>query len=598
MGERFRILAALLVLALGGCNERTEQPKTYVHAMDQAATTTDPARAATIYDSFLVTNVYDTLYRYRYLARPYALAPNLAIAMPSVSENRRVYTIELKPGVRFVDHPSFPKGRGREVTAEDVVYSLARHFLPETRSQGAWLWRDRIVGLDAWAAEGGQPDAEIAGLRAVDRHTVRIELVEPYPQLTHTLATAFSAIVPREAVDALGESFGREPVGSGPFVLERFDEARAVLRANSDFREEPVDLALEGFDPALHEGLGLERIAGRAPPFLDRLELHFIQEGASRWAALVSGRDVHFALVPGEAVERALAEPGDTSARPTLAGSLRDRFHAATALESAVLFQAFNFDHPALGHHADPLQDRRNRALRCAIVRGFDWGAHRDRIYRGMARVYPGLIPPMLPEFDPSLDAASVTRDVEGARRLLADHGWTADTLPPLAFGVPAGTTQRQIFEQFRAFMGDIGYPPEKIQLRQFSTFGALNQAWKEGRLPIINKGWGLDYPDAENVLQLFYGPNRTPGSNDANFSDPAYDALFEATRSVAPGAERTAAFRRLNRMLIDQCAAIMGLSRTRLMLWDRRAVAFPDRMITGGYYLRFVDVLPALDGA
>ena len=579
------------IILLTACDTR-KQDKTYVHAMDQAATTTDPVKAATIYDSFIVKNVYDTLYRYQYLARPYALTPNLAADLPEVSEDRLTYTIRIKPDVRFIDNPAFAGGKGRALVAQDVVYSLKRHFDPASQSQGAWLWRDRIVGLDDWARDGADYGQTVAGLRAIDDQTLQIRLVRPFPQLIYTLATAFSAIVPHEAVEAYGPEFGRKPVGSGPFMLERFDASRAVMTANPGFRSEPVDLLAEGYSSDLHAGLGLERIDGRSPPFVDRLELHFIQETSSRWAAMQSGRDVHFGLVPNEAVPAALATPDDTRPRPELAPRLADRFHARTTVESAVLFQAFNFDHPDFGGSDNPQKAAANRALRCAIVSAFDWPEHNRRIYNGLAQVYPGVIPPMVPEHDPTMHRESIERDIAKSKALLQAHGWSSENLPELTFGVPAGTTQRQIYEQFRAFMTEVGYPAQKIVLRQYASFGALNQAWKNSELPLINKGWGLDYPDAENVLQLFYGPNRVPGSNDGNFANPEYDQLFEQALAMLPGPERTDIYGRLNEIIVDECAAIAGLSRTRLMMWDKRAIAFPDRMMSGGYYLRFVDML------
>ena len=122
-----RTLFFALSLTLIACSESPQQgatetnEKVYVHAMDQAATTTDPVLAATIYDSFLVKNIYDTLFRYQYLARPYQLTTNLASRMPDISEDALTYTIPIKRGVRFHDSDVFAPNATREVTAEDVV---------------------------------------------------------------------------------------------------------------------------------------------------------------------------------------------------------------------------------------------------------------------------------------------------------------------------------------------------------------------------------------------------------------------------------------------------------------------------------------------
>ena len=117
----------------------------------------DPAQASSIYAKMLAVNLYDTLYRYQYLARPYQLAPNLAEGMPQLSADGLIYTIRIKPGVRFIDDPAFPEGKGRTVTAEDFVYSIKRHFDPAMRAQGGWLWQGRIVGLDLDGHDAGHP---------------------------------------------------------------------------------------------------------------------------------------------------------------------------------------------------------------------------------------------------------------------------------------------------------------------------------------------------------------------------------------------------------------------------------------------------------
>ena len=120
----------------------------YRHAMDGAPTSLDPAQASNIYANFIAVNLFDTLYRYKYLARPYQLEPNLAEGLPQVSADGLIYTMRIKPGVHFVDDPAFPEGKGRALRAADLVYSIKRHFDPAMRAQGAWLWQGRIVGLD------------------------------------------------------------------------------------------------------------------------------------------------------------------------------------------------------------------------------------------------------------------------------------------------------------------------------------------------------------------------------------------------------------------------------------------------------------------
>jgi ABC-type transport system substrate-binding protein len=557
--------------------------------MDGVPGSLDPARASSVYDKFLAVNLYDTLYRYRYLARPYELVPNLAAAMPEVSPDGRVYTIRLKQGVQFIDDPAFAAGSGREVTAEDFVYSIKRHFDPGSLAEGAWLWQGRILGLDAWKTAGSDYTQVVSGLRATDRHTVRIELTAPFPQLTHTLAQGYAAVVPHEAVERYGPGFSNHPVGSGPFRLVSIDSARAILDRNPKFRASTFSLSAEGFDPATQSGLGLEALEGRTPPFVDQLRIEFITEDAARWNALVSG-DVQFIKVPVGQFDQVLA-----SRQPAvLAADFRDRFHFEASRESGFVYTNFNLSDPQIGYHPEPGQNARNRALRCAIVKAFDWQRRNDTFYFGIGEVFPGILPPVTAEYAPAENHDYVRFDLDGARRLLADNGWTADTLPALEYGYPASVTERQMFEQFRGFMVELGFPRDQIRPLTFASYADYYRAYTRREVMLITSSWTMDYPDAENILQLYYGPNSSPGANSSNYNNPRYDELYRASAGMPPSPERTALYREMNQMIVQDCASITGLARTLLFLWDRNTAMLPDRSFVGGFFLRFVDVKPS----
>lgn len=593
----YGLIVAATTLTVGcGPDKAVRQPsaapglKTYRHAMDQAPTSLDPTQAANVYANHVVVNAYDTLYAYKYLARPYQLKPNLAADFPAVSADGLTYTIRIKQGVRFVDDPCFPEGRGRELVAEDFVYSIKRQFDPKNQPQGAWLWQGRVAGLEEWKAAGADYDQPVDGLRALDRYTIEIRLTRPYPQLADTFAQGYSAIVPREAAEKYGKALGVHPVGSGPFRLISYDSSRVVMERNPYYRQEPVDLRAEGYDPATQAHTGIEAIDGRSPPFIDRLEIDFITESSAAWASFTKGNEVQFGSPPIEQVDRVLASKNPVHLRPEYA----DRFQVYAGLEGGFVFTAFNMDFPEFGYHPDPERERRNKALRCAIIKAYDWEARNQSWYFGLATYFPGIIVPLSPEYDPELSRASVTLDIAGARQLLRDNGWTAENLPTLVYGTTAGVTERLFFEQFRAWMVGIGFPHDKVQRKTYATFGDISRAWKRGELPLVAKGWGLDYPDAENTLQLFYGPNGSPGSNDANYRNPEYDRLYEQSSVMLASPERTAIYRRMNQMVIDDCVAMTGLSRMRIYLWHKNVIAVPDREIVGGFFMKYVDVLPA----
>ena len=147
------ITTLLLFLLISACQQESiESPKihshtgkkVYRHSEDDRPNSLDPIKASTIYSNLLVVNIFDTLYAYKYLERPYQLKPNLAADMPTVSEDGLIYTIKIKPNVRFTDHSAFTEGKGREVKAQDFVYSIMRSFDPNNGGTGAWLWQGKM----------------------------------------------------------------------------------------------------------------------------------------------------------------------------------------------------------------------------------------------------------------------------------------------------------------------------------------------------------------------------------------------------------------------------------------------------------------------
>ena len=586
----FGALFLALLLTLGACNKSQDEGSAqdittvYRHSMDGAPSSLDPAQASNIYANFLTVNLYDTLYRYKYLARPYELMPNLAEELPQVSEDGLIYTIRIKPDVHFINDPAFPDKRGRLVHAQDFVYSIKRHFDPATRAQGAWLWQDRIVGLDEWKDNGSDYEQEVVGLRALDDRTIQIQLVSAYPQFTHTLTQGFAAVVPHEAVEFYGKELAVHPVGSGPYRLSSFNTADAVMVRNAGFRSEPFRLDKEGYKPDMQSTYGLERLEGRIPPFTDRIEVAFIAEDAARWNAFIAG-ELDFVKVPVSQFDQVL----ESRNPPTLNPALAETRHLQASLESGFVHTDFNMDDQRIGYHPDPGQNARNKALRCAIIKAFDWQKRNEIFYYGIGQVFPGIIPPLAPEFDPQQDRTAVSRDLEGARRLLSSNGWNAGNLPDLEYGFASSVTERQMFEQFRSFMTEIGYPRDKIRPLSFATYGDYARAYLNREVMLMTIGWTMDYPDAENTIQLFYGPNASPGSNNANYNNEEFNRLYQASSTMQASPERTTMYRTMNRIVMEDCATISGVSRKLILLWDRDLAMLPDRSFLGGYFFRFV---------
>ena len=141
-----------------------------------------------------------------------------------------------------------------------------------------------------------------------------------------------------------------------------------------------------------------------------------------------------YVKVPVSQFDQVLSERSPPQLQPRLA----ERYHLLANLESGFVHTDFNMDDQRRGHHPDPEQDARNRALRCAITRAFDWPRRNEIFYSGLGQVFPGAIAPVTAEFDPGQSQLPVTRNLEEARSLLKRSGWNEDNLPVLEYGFPA----------------------------------------------------------------------------------------------------------------------------------------------------------------
>jgi len=156
------------------------------------------------YQTQLISSfVRRTLFKYvngaRYGPSDFTLVPDLALKA-DVSKDGRVYTIALRPGVRWESRAPV---NGRELVAADVKYSF-----------------DRAVKKSPIANLLGR----VEGIETPDKYTVRVTLTDAYAPFLHYLAEPWNCIMPPEVEDKMGDFKAAESlIGCGPFVLERYE---------------------------------------------------------------------------------------------------------------------------------------------------------------------------------------------------------------------------------------------------------------------------------------------------------------------------------------------------------------------------------------
>jgi len=175
--------------------------------------------ATASYPTHLVSSfVRRTLFKFvngaRYGPADFTIVPDLALKA-GVSADGRVYTVRLRPGVRWESRPPV---HGREVVAADVKYSL-----------------ERALRRSPFTARLGPVEA----IEAADKYTIRVHLTDAFAPFVHNLAEPWNAILPPEVEDRHGDFKAAESlVGCGPFMLERYEPGvKAIFARNPTYYE-------------------------------------------------------------------------------------------------------------------------------------------------------------------------------------------------------------------------------------------------------------------------------------------------------------------------------------------------------------------------
>ena len=115
----------------------------------------------------------------------------------------------------------------------------------------------------------------------------------------------------------------------------------------------------------------------------------------------------------------------------------------------------------------------------------------------------------------------------------------------------------------FKKQMAKIGL---KIKL-QTSTWPKFQEKITKRQVMLYGIAWGADYPDAENFLQLLFGPNRSPGANGSGYSNPEFDKMFKVASLLQDSPERTGLYEKMYRMAAEEVPWIYGVHRQSYVL-------------------------------
>ena len=554
--------AALPLFAVSSPVAAWADPNKVLHvAFEIAETGFDPAKVTDSYSIQVIQAVYEPLLTYDYLARPVRLIPATAQALPEMTDDGRTYTLHLRKGVYFQPDPAF-RGRPRELTAGDYAYSIKRFVDPALRSPWKFLLQGKIEGLAAVAQDTGPErrfdyDARVRGLDVVDRYTLRIRLNAADYNFAYILAMPQLSAVAREVIEAYADDTNAHPVGTGPYLLTSWvRKSKIVLDAYPGYRDVIWDFS--GSD-APRDQAAVAAMKGKSIPQIGRVEISIIEEEQSRWLAFQRGEidyiDRFQSFAPIAIPDNRLAP--DLAAR----GIGWDR-----SVEPEITYYFFNMMDPVVGGYT-----RDKRALRRAIAISYDTAEEVRVIRKGQAVADESPIPPGVVGYDPAY--RSLLRYDPGRANELLDHfgyrkgadGYRNDPSGQrlsIALTSEPHAISREYDELWKQALQGIGL---RFEARK-GPFSDNIKAAEACQLAMWGSAWGADYPDGENFMQLFYGPN-IHQSNHACYASAAFDRMYEPMKAMPESRQRDRLFAKLSRQLEVDGVMKMGVSRYRNVL-------------------------------
>ena len=491
----FSVIALVVVACLAGPVVSAAQDKSGVAAVYRRPlggepVHLDPARISDIYSRSVAQQLFDGLVQYDHTL---SVAPALA-EFWRASRDNITWTFTLRKGVKF--------HHGREVTADDVVFSYTRLLDPKIRS-GAADYFSVIRGAAEYRAGKA---TRVSGLTALDRYRVQIVLNEAPASFASLAAVGHAKILPRDLVEAQGDAFGQRPVGTGPFRFVSWERGKEiVLSVNSEY-----------FDGAPK----IQRIVYRVFP-------------GERFEA------AHEEFERGELEDAPL---------PTKMSPAEYRKFTTDPRFVYVKRSMFSLRFYGLNVRVKPLDDRR---VRQAITHALDRGSLIEMLYLGRPLVARGILPPGTPGFNPKLSGYAY--DPTRARELLAEAGYPGGAgAPPITIWSSVKDPLLREHELIKQALAAIGL---RVEFSYLPDWPAYSRMLSEGKPAAFLYAWFADAPDPDNFLFMLFH-SKSP-RNFTGYANPTVVGLLEQARRETDLQRRVELYRRAEAVILDDAPIV-----------------------------------------
>lgn len=472
------VVGCSLFAGCGQKNNSSANRNTLVEPIFAEPSSFDP-RVQVDSDTYnIMYEVYDTLVE---LNNNMQLVP--ALASHWETKDFKTWRFTIRAGVQFQENPCFKNPEHtRTVVAQDVAYSLNRALEPG--GVGAFSLSDIVLG--AKDVNDGKTNSA-TGIRVIDNHTLEIELIKPYRNFLYRLATPFLFILPKEAVEYYGQKFGRNPVGTGPFMLKEIIPGKLIrLVRNPHYWAHAAD--------------------GARLPYLNGVDYRILASPEVAWSQFKLGALDSFEL---PAILAQSIAPG---------GKLLPEYSRFKLLETDALdvhYFGFRMDKPPFKGNLD---------LREALNYAVDKDSICEHLLNGLAEPAVGVLPPSVyPEFKRS---PVFPFNLELAKAKLAAAGYpNGEGLPELTLAIDNNPTVEAVAQFVQASLKKIGV---RVKLR-VTDFSTLLTDVSNGTVDFYYMYWEGTDPNAE-IFMVQFVSDQLPekgGYNFGRYNDPQADELY-----------------------------------------------------------------------
>ncbi len=502
----YKYLTVCYVVFLSACYGTDKENANIFHYNESSGVANlDPAFAKSQSVMWVAHQLYNTLVE---VDSQLHIVPSLATRW-EVSADRKTYIFHLRNDVFFHDDACFKNGKGRKLTAHDVVYSFNRIVDSKTASPGSWIFNGKVDSVE--------------GFKALDDTTFQLKLINPYHPILGILSMQYCSIVPEEAVKKYGSEFRRHAVGSGPFQFVAWEEGQALL-----LKKNPVYFEKDS--------------NGNRLPNLDGVKISFYDSKATEFLLFRQGK-LHFINdIDASFKDEVLTKKG------ALRTGWKDKINLQTHpyLNIEYLGMLVDSTNPVLVNSPTRLQK-----VRKAINYGFD--RRKMILYLRNSIGIPaesGFVPTGLPSFDSTI-VKGYSYNPTLARKLLTEAGFVnGKSLPQIKLlTIPI---YANLADYIVKQLEEIGF---KIQVEVVQKSLLLDMTSNSKAL-FFRGSWIADYPDAENYLSVFYSKNPAP-PNYTRYKNPAFDAMFEKALAETNDSVRYGLYRQADQIMINDAPVV-----------------------------------------